>query len=222
MSNRKILILVTSADRLPNGRPTGVWLEEFAVPYNLLVEAGYDVTVVSPRGGKVPVDPHSLDDAAKTRQWARATAELERSLPLSEVKADGFDAVFLPGGHGTMVDFPDDGELKALLGAFAAKAKVVAAVCHGPAGLVGVKNADGSPLVAGKTVTSFTDAEEDVAGLVAAVPFLLESKLREEGANFVTGPNWGDHVEVDGLLVTGQNPASSASTARAVIELLGR
>jgi len=218
-SKKTVLMVVTSADRLLNGRETGVWLEEFAVPYELLTKAGFSVVVASPNGGAIPLDPHSLDDASKAK-WTEAQKILMNSEPLTSVKSKDFIAVFLPGGHGTMIDFPDNAELKRVLHDFSKEDKVIAAVCHGPAGLVGAKSADGSPLVSGKRITSFTDAEEKAVGLDKVVPFLLETKLREEGADFVVGDNWASHVEVDGNLVTGQNPASSAGVAQAIIKLL--
>jgi putative intracellular protease/amidase len=217
---RNVLILVTGADRLANGKETGIWLEEFAVPYYLLKEAGFGIVVASPKGGATPLDPTSLDGEVKRAQWAEAEKRLQQTLPLVEVMSDDFDALFLPGGHGTMIDLPDNADLKALLNRFARADKVIAAVCHGPAGLVGARKGDGTPLVAGKTITAFTDAEERAVGLDDAVPFLLESRLREEGAQFVVGDNWASHVEVDGTLITGQNPASSEAVARAVISLL--
>ncbi|QEM70203.1 type 1 glutamine amidotransferase domain-containing protein [Geobacter sp. FeAm09] len=219
-AEKKVLMVVTSASRMNDGTPTGLWLEEYAVPYLLFAEAGFKVTVASPTGGKAPVDPRSLTDAARVSGWAKAAALLENTRPLDKVQASGFDAIFLPGGHGTMFDFPGNAHLKRLLNDFAAADKVIAAVCHGPSGFVGAKKADGTPLVAGKTITSFTDAEETAMHLVAAVPFLLETRLREEGAKFVVGEKWAAHVQVDGKLVTGQNPASSAAGAKAVIQLL--
>ncbi len=218
-SKKKVLIIVTSADRLLNGRETGVWLEEFAAPYAILTQAGLDVTVASPKGGAIPLDPHSLDEASEAK-WAKAEKILRDSEPLAAVRPEDFVAVFLPGGHGTMMDFPDNADLKRVLHAFAEQNKVIAAVCHGPAGLVGAKGADGSPLVAGKRITSFTDAEEKAVNLEKAVPFLLETRLRKEGADFVDGEKWASHVEVDGKLVTGQNPASSEAVAQAIVKLL--
>lgn len=217
---KHVLMVVTSADRMTDGNPTGLWLEEFAVPYLLFKEAGFEVTVASPKGGKAPVDVRSLKDGQKVLELARAAVELEHTRPLSSVQSEEYDAIFLPGGHGTMFDFPLDAHLKLLLSQFAAEDKVLAAICHGPAALVGAKKADGTPLVAGKTVTAFTDEEEKAIDLDKVVPFLLESRLRELGARFVGGPMWQGHVQVDGKLVTGQNPASSKAAAEAVIDLL--
>lgn len=217
---KRVLMVVTSADRMTDGKPTGLWLEEFAVPYLLFKEAGVEVIVASPKGGKAPVDERSLNEGAHVFAWAKAIVELDATTKLDQMQAQGFDAIFLPGGHGTMFDFPNDPDLKRLLRRFAADEKVIAAVCHGPAGLVGAKKADGTPLVAGRTITAFTDAEEIAVDLDKAVPFMLETRLREEGAKFVAGEKWAAHVQVDGKLVTGQNPASSKGAAEAVIRLL--
>ena len=218
-AQKNILMVTTSADALGNGRKTGVWLEEIAVPYLALAKAGLAITVASPKGGAVPLDPHSLDDASVAK-WPDMMELLTNSAPLKDIQAHGFDAIFLPGGHGTMMDFATDAELKRLLLDFAKADKVIAAVCHGPAGLVGAKKPDGTPLVAGKTITAFTDEEEIAVQLEKVVPFMLEATLRSEGANFVGGPLWAPHVEVDGNLITGQNPASSEAIANAVLEQL--
>jgi putative intracellular protease/amidase len=218
-AQKNILMVTTSADALTNGRKTGVWLEEIAVPYLALAKAGASITVASPKGGAVPIDPHSLDDASVAK-WPDIMELLKKSAPLRNIQADGFDAIFLPGGHGTMMDFATDAELKRLLLDFAKADKIIAAVCHGPAGLVGAKKPDGTPLVAGKTITAFTDEEEIAVQLEKVVPFMLETTLRAEGANFVVGPQWASHVELDGNLITGQNPASSEAIAHAVLEHL--
>ena len=218
-AQKNILMVTTSANALPNGRKTGVWLEEIAVPYLALAKAGASITVASPKGGAVPLDPHSLDDASVAK-WPDIMELLKNSAPLRDIKADGFDAIFLPGGHGTMMDFATDAELKRLLLDFAKADKIIAAVCHGPAGLVNAKKPDGTPLVAGKTITAFTDEEEKGVQLEKVVPFMLEATLRAEGANFVGGPLWAPHVEVDGNLITGQNPASSEAIAQAVLQRL--
>lgn len=217
--SKHVLLVVTSADLLPNGRQTGVWLEEFAAPYQLLKKAGFTITVASPKGGAIPLDPQSLDDSSKAK-WSEAMGILKNSVPLHNIKAENFAAIFLPGGHGTMMDFPDNQDLKRLLHDFAVSNAVIAAVCHGPAGFVGAKGAHGEPLVSGKRITSFTDVEETAINLDKVVPFLLESRLRAEGANFIVGTNWASHVETDGNLVTGQNPASSEAVAEEIIKLL--
>jgi putative intracellular protease/amidase len=218
--SKRVLIVVTSVGKTPGGKPTGLWLEEFAVPYLKFKEAGFEVMVASTKGGEAPIDPRSLTDDNKVKQWRGPAGVLKKTIALATVQAEQFDAVFLPGGHGTMFDLPNDQNLKRLLNQFARADKLIAAVCHGPAGLVGATKADGTPLVANKAITSFTNEEEAVAELGKEVPFLLESRLREEGARFVVGKKFASHVEIDGKLVTGQNPASSAAVANAIITIL--
>ena len=219
MSNKTVLMVVTSADKIDDTLQTGLWLSEFAEPYTEFVSSGYSVTVASIKGGTAPIDPRSLNDENE-RQWADAIAVLKDTVPITNVQADGFDAVFLPGGHGTMFDLPSNTTLQTLIRQFAEAGKVIAAVCHGPAGLVGVTMTNGQPLVKGKRVTGFTNEEERAVKLDDKVPFLLEDRLRELGADFIAQPLWSDHVERDGNLITGQNPQSGISTAKAVIEAL--
>lgn len=214
----RILMVVTS-HRQMGDKETGIWLSEFAEPYDLFRAEGYDVTVASIAGGKAPVDPRSID-AEKEKKWADALAALEATVPVDQVSSDGYDAIFLPGGHGTMFDLPGNSKLQTLIREFFESGRVVAAVCHGPAGLVGATLSTGEPLVKGRRVTAFTDEEERAAGLDKAVPFLLETRLRELGADFVAAAKWANHVETDGRLVTGQNPQSGESAARKVVELL--
>lgn len=217
---KRILMVVTGHDRIDADHATGLWFEEFAVPYREFKSSGFDVTVASPRGGAAPIDPRSEPKPEAASAWVEASQALRDTAPLVSCDAADFDAIFLPGGHGTMFDLPANEALQRLLSAFAAADKVIAAVCHGPAGLVGAKRSDGSPLVADKTITAFTNEEERAAGLDGRMPFLLETKLRELGARVVARPNWSDHVEQDGRLITGQNPQSSGAAARAVIEAL--
>ncbi len=216
----QVLMVVTSAKQMNNGKPTGVWLEEFAVPYMMFKAKGYDITVASPKGGKVPVDPRSIKDADKIFNWAPAIVQLDNVQKLSQIKTDNFSAIFIPGGHGAMFDLAEGTLLKRILGTFANENRIIAAVCHGPAALVNAKKSDGSFIVSNKQITAFTNAEEKAVKLDKDMPFMLETKLREEGAKFITAPNWSAHVQVDGKLVTGQNPASSEKTAAAVIKLL--
>jgi putative intracellular protease/amidase len=218
----KILMVVTSHERIDEDHPTGLWLEEFAVPYDRFRAEGFDVTVASPRGGATPVDPVSEPKPEDAERWADARRALRETRRTDEVAAAPFAALFLPGGHGTMFDLPDDGALQDLIVEFLDAGKVVAAICHGPAALVNLRTAGGRPLVAGRTLTAFTDAEEREVGLAERMPFLLETTLRERGARFVAGPNWSDHVERDGRLITGQNPQSSASAAQGVLAELER
>ncbi len=220
MDQPRILMIVTSAASMPSGKDTGLWLEEFAIPYQIFSDAGASVVVASPQGGQTPIDPRSTPDEEQATAWAEASERLARTTPLAQVQAADFDAVFLPGGHGTMFDLPGNGALKALLEAFVAADKVVAAVCHGPAGLVDVVGPDGRPLVAGRTVAVFTDEEEYAVELENDVPVLLESRMRELGARLDLRPPFQEHAVCDGRLVTGQNPPSSARTAALTLEAL--
>jgi putative intracellular protease/amidase len=224
----KVLIVVTSHDRLGDtGEKTGFWLEELAAPYYVFRDAGLAVDIASPKGGAAPHDPRSLDRAGSRPATVErflsddeARRKIEATLPLDEVDASAYAAVFLAGGHGTMWDLPGSAALARILGEMHDRGAAVAAVCHGPAGLVGARGKDGRPIVAGKRVTAFTNAEEEGAKLTGVVPFLLESKLRELGGTFVAGEMWKAHAVRDGNLVTGQNPASSERAARLVLEAL--
>lgn len=214
--------MLTNFGQIDSTHQTGLWFEEFAVPYEIFLNEGYVVRVVSPRGGRVPVDPRSLPDSLGGGFHAQAMRALEHTLPLAEMKVEDFDAIFFPGGHGTMWDLPASAEVTDKVSQFAAAGKLVAAVCHGPAGLVNAKQPDGRPLVAGRRVTGFTNEEERATPYDSLVPFHLETRLRELGAEFVPGAKFQEHVVVDGTLITGQNPASSAAIARAVTEALQR
>ena len=217
---KQVLIIVTSASELSPGEATGVWLEEFAVPYLAFTGQGFNVNVASIRGGRAPIDPRSEPSPEMRTAWKPAIEALENTASLGSLDPADFDAVFLPGGHGTMIDFPESDELQLLLRGFAEGDKVIAAVCHGPASLANVTMADGRPLVAGKVLTGFTNQEESAAGLSDSMPFLLESRLRDQGAQFIAKPEWSDHVEVDGRLITGQNPQSTRRIAQTLIEAL--
>ncbi|XGV94712.1 MAG: DJ-1/PfpI family protein [Leptolyngbya sp. BL-A-14] len=221
----KILIVTTSHDRFGDAHPlpTGVWLEEFAVPYMEFLSSGIEMTIASPKGGAIPIDPRSNPNPEQALAWQAAIEAGKQTVKLSEVTSTEFDAIFLPGGHGPMFDLPDNPDLHRLLREFHAAYKVIAAVCHGPAGLVGATLEDGTPLVKGETLTAYTYAEEVAAKLDQAVPFILEHRLRELGADFVAHAIKADHVEHDGKrgkLITGQNPNSSASVARAIMAAL--
>jgi len=224
---KKILMVLTSHDQLGDtGKKTGFWLEEFAAPYYALKDAGAGITVVSPAGGQPPLDPKSDEPDAQTDATRRfkADADAQRVLAstgkLSEVKADDFDAVFYPGGHGPLWDLAEDRDSIALIEAMVAADKPVAAVCHAPGVLRKVKAADGSPLVKGKKVTGFTNTEEDAVGLTQVVPFLVEDMLKKNGGEYSKGADWQSYVVTDGKLVTGQNPASSEAGAEALLKLL--
>ncbi|MDH0127167.1 type 1 glutamine amidotransferase domain-containing protein [Brucella intermedia GD04153] len=224
----KILMILTSSTTMgETDNSTGLWFEELATPYYAFVDAGASVTLASIRGGPAPIDPRSVkargeNEASVDRFLLDETASkaLDATLPLSAIDISEYDAVFLPGGHGTMWDLPESAELAGLLGKAWADGKVVAAVCHGPAGLVNVKDETGAPLVSGRRVTGFSDSEERAAGLVEAVPFLLETRLRELGGRYESIAEFQPFAIADGRLVTGQNPASSSLTAKLTLEAL--
>ncbi|MCP3138114.1 type 1 glutamine amidotransferase domain-containing protein [Pyxidicoccus xibeiensis] len=220
----KVLLIVTSHTQLGNTKePTGFWLEELAAPYAEFTKAGAQVDIASPLGGKAPADPKSEKESSEaTRAFladAEAKKKLANTLSLEKVK-DTYDAYFVVGGHGVMWDLATHTPLHTLLTTAYARGAVVSAVCHGPAALVGVKAPDGKPLVAGKRVAAFTNAEEQAVKLDTVVPFALETRLREQGARFESGPMWGSFAVRDGRLITGQNPASSAAVAREVLAAL--
>jgi putative intracellular protease/amidase len=217
---QSILIIVTSFGEIAPGEPTGLWLEEFAVPYLEFKSRGFNISVASIQGGQVPIDPRSNPTTEQKKDWSEAIDALKSTVTIASIEVADFNAVFIPGGHGTMFDFPKSDGLHNTLRDFAEQDKVIAAMCHGPASLIGVTLEDGTPLVEGKRVTGFTNEEEATTGLEKKMPFLLQSRLLSLGANFIEAPNWSDHVEVDGKLITGQNPQSSKSAALAVIDLL--
>ncbi|MCC9622720.1 type 1 glutamine amidotransferase domain-containing protein [Thalassospira sp. MA62] len=223
----RILMIVTSHDKMGDtGHKTGIWLEEFAAPYYRFVDAGADITLASPKGGKPPLDPNSqVPDAltAATERFEKdeaAQTAFANTVTLDQVNADDFDALFYPGGHGPLWDLATDSKSIALIEAFTAQNKPVAAVCHGPAALVNAKGTDGNPLVAGKKVTGFTNSEEKAVGLENVVPLSIEDEFKKLGATYQRGDDWASYAVIDGKLVTGQNPASSEETADKVLKLL--
>lgn len=222
-----ILMVLTSHDRLGDtGEKTGFWLEEFAAPYYVFLDAGVEVALASPAGGQPPLDPKSGAPDAQTdatRRFAKdadAQAALAATLRLADVDPDAFDAVFYPGGHGPLWDLTTDKDSIALIERLWSADKVVAAVCHAPAVLLNARDREGAALVAGRRVTGFTNDEEAAVELTDVVPFLLESELKGRGAAFSSAGSFEAHVVTDDRLVTGQNPASSAPAAQAVLELL--
>jgi len=222
-----ILFVLTSHDRLgTTGERTGFWLEEFAAPYYAFLDAGASITLSSPKGGQPPVDPKSAlpeNQTEATRRFeadATAQAQLAVTRKLVDLSATAFDAIFFPGGHGPMWDLVVDTTSIALIEAFAKAGKPVAAVCHAPVALINARGPDDKFLVSGKRVTGFSNEEEQAIGLASVVPFLLEDRIRERGGLYRRGPLWAPHVEVDGKLVTGQNPASSVPVARSLLDLL--
>ncbi|WP_322042247.1 type 1 glutamine amidotransferase domain-containing protein [Paraburkholderia sp. J67] len=223
----KVLIVLTSHEDLGNtGKKTGFWLEEFAAPYFALRDAGAQITLASPKGGQPPLDPKSSDPSAQTDATRRfdgdaaARAELANTKRLADVDASEFDAVFYPGGHGPLWDLAEDPLSIALIEKTIAAGKPVAAVCHAPGVLRHVKGADGRPLVAGKNVTGFANSEEEAVQLTDVVPFLVEDMLKANGGHYTKAADWAPHVATDGLLITGQNPASSEPVAEALLALL--
>ncbi|EOC1337848.1 type 1 glutamine amidotransferase domain-containing protein [Cronobacter dublinensis] len=223
----KILMVLTSHDKLGDtGKKTGFWLEEFAAPYYVFHDAGIDVTLATPQGGQPPLDPTSdapdaqTADTRRFREDPQAQAALANTVRLDEINADEYDALFYPGGHGPLWDLAEDPISIALIEHYWGGGKPVAAVCHAPGVLRHVKKPDGTALVEGKRVTGFTNSEEEAVGLTHVVLFLVEDALKEAGGQFERTDDWGVHVVVDGHLVTGQNPASSAATAEALLKLL--
>jgi putative intracellular protease/amidase len=223
----KILMVLTSHDKLGDtGKETGFWLEEFAAPYYVFKDAGAQVTLASPKGGQPPLDPSSDADNAQTEATKRfkgdkaAQSELSHTAVLSTVSADGFDAMFFPGGHGPLWDLSEDANSIKLIETFAATNRPIGAVCHAPAVFKHPKGADGQPLVSGKTVTGFTNTEEEGVGFTKVVPFLVEDMLKANGGAYEKGSDWACFVVTDGKLVTGQNPASSEEAARKLLGLL--
>lgn len=223
----RILMVLTSHAALgATAERTGLWLEEFTTPYYALLDAGHTVVLASPRGGVVPVDPRSLaPDAASdsTRRYlaeGEAQAVLTRALPLAAVGVAPFDALFYPGGHGPMWDLAQDPVNAALLLAFVAQRKPVAAVCHGPAALLAARDGQGRTIFEGRRVTGFSNAEERAVGLDEVVPFLLQDRLVAGGGIYSCAPPFTPHREIDDGLITGQNPASALLVAQGLVELL--
>ena len=225
----KILMVLTSHDKLGNtGRKTGFWLEELAAPYFTFKDAGAEIVLASPNGGQPPLDPKSNEPNFQTDLTHRfeadkdAEAQLASTLHLDTVKAADYDTVFYPGGHGPMWDLAEDQNSIKLIEAFLAAGKPVALVCHAPGALRHVKNPDGTPLVQGKKVTGFTNTEEEAVGLTKVVPFLVEDELKAKGGIFSKTDDWQPYVLTDGLLITGQNPASSGPAAKVLLEELAK
>jgi putative intracellular protease/amidase len=222
----RILMVLTSHDKLGDtGRKTGFWLEEFAAPYYAFLDAGAELTLASPRGGQPPIDPVSdapegqTDSTRRFKGDAAAQAALANTLLLADVSEGDHDAVFYPGGHGPMWDLAEDPHSIALIEAFCGAGKPVAAVCHGPGVLHRVR-IQGQPLVKGKRVTGFTNGEEEAVHLTEVVPFLVEDELKRLGGLYEKAADWESFVVIDGMLVTGQNPASSRAGAEALLRLL--
>lgn len=222
----KILMVLTSHDQLGDtGKKTGFWLEEFAAPYFVFKDAGADITLASPRGGQPPLDPKSDEPDAQTESTRRfrkepaAQSALAKTVKLSSVVPDSFDAVFYPGGHGPLWDLTEDKHSIALIEAVYAAGKPLALVCHAP-GVLRHAKAASNPLVRGKSVTGFTDTEEAAVGLTKVVPFLVEDMLKSNGGKYSKDKDWASYVVNDGNLITGQNPASSEAAAKLLLQQL--
>jgi putative intracellular protease/amidase len=217
----KVLMVITSHDQLGNtGRKTGFWLEELAAPYYTFKDAGVEITLASPKGGRPPLDPKSNEPAFRTdltrrfEKDAAAEAQLDKTVRLDSVKQGDFDTLFYPGGHGPMWDLAEDKNSIKLIESFIAAGKFVGIVCHSTGALRHVKAPDGKPLVQGKEVTGFTNGEEEEMGLTKVVPFLVEDEMLRLGAVFSKTADFTPHIVKDGLLITGQNPHSSGPAAQ--------
>lgn len=222
----KILMVLTSHDELGNsGEKTGFWLEEFAAPYYVFKDAGAEVTVASPLGGQPPMDPKSdapdfqTESTERFKQDSEARVALSKTYKLADIEPEDYDAVFYPGGHGPLWDLAEDKDSINIIESMYAANKPVAAVCHAPGALRHV-TADGSAIVKGKQVTGFANSEEEAVGLTKVVPFLVEDELKKHGGEYSKGADWQSHVVTDGHLITGQNPASSAAAATALLKQL--
>jgi len=226
MSQKKVVIISTSANALPSGTATGLWLEELASPYYLFKDAGFDVTVASVKGGEIPVDEASLQGdfltptAKKFQSDEAAIKQLKESVALASLE-EQYDAYYLPGGHGAAVDFPDNETLQKLLGAAWDNGKIVSSVCHGPIGLVNVKSPKtGKHIVEGKRVTGFSNTEEEAVGKTKEVPELLEDGLKRAGGDYSKKGDWEPYAIADGKLILGQNPSSSEQVGELVVKAL--
>jgi putative intracellular protease/amidase len=216
----RVLIALTSHGALgDNGRPTGFYASEAAHPWEVFRGAGIDVDLVSVAGGQPPVDGRDDTDPAQAAFFA--AVDLSNTPTAAQLDPAAYDAVFFAGGHGAMWDFPGATDLTGLAVTVYGRGGVVAAVCHGPAALVEMRLSDGTPLVSGRRLAAFTNAEETANGTADVVPFLLADALVAQGAEHVPGPDWAEQVVVDGRLVTGQNPASARGAAEQVVKLLG-
>ena len=224
---KNILMVLTSHSELGNtGKKTGFWIEEFAAPYYVLADAGVHITIASPAGGQPPVDPKSEAAEAQTPATKRFYKDKEvidkvaNSIKLIDVNPVDYDAVFYPGGHGPLWDLANDCTSIKLIEDFYNTQKPVAFVCHAPAVLIKVKAENGYPLVKGKKLTGFSDTEEEAVGLTKVVPFLLEDELKKLEAHYSKGADWGSYTQHDGLLITGQNPASCEAVAKLLLKTL--
>lgn len=226
-SGKKILFVVTSHDQLGStGKKTGLWIEEFATPYYYLISQGAKITIASPKGGQAPIDPKSNEASFQTESTRKFFADpatqkkLAHTVLLSKVNQKDYDAVFYPGGHGPMWDLSEDKNSAQLLEAFIGNNKPIALVCHAPAALKNVKASNGEPYIKGKQVSAFANTEEAAVQLTTVVPFSLEDMLKSNGADYKKGTDWQPFAVQDGLMITGQNPASALLVAQKLIAQL--
>lgn len=217
--SKKVLFILTSRNQYDDGTPTGLWLEEASEPYNILINANIDVDIVSIEGGEVPVDPNSTQNG-ELEKYAQFANSIKQVPSLGEVNTSEYDAVYLPGGHGTVFDYAHNQKLASMLADFKSEGKIISSVCHGPSAFVGAKDNEGNFLINGVTLTAFTDEEERAMGLEDKVPFLTQSELENQGAKFITKDNFVEHVETDGQFITGQNPQSSVAIGEALRKAL--
>lgn len=217
--SKKALFILTSRSHYDDGSQTGLWLEEASVPYEVLNEAGIDVDLVSIEGGSVPIDDNSTQND-ELNKYSSFVEKIKDVSSIEDIKVEDYDAVYLPGGHGTVFDFGHNQALASLIADFKDQNKFISSVCHGPSAFVGAKDNRGNFLVNGVTLTSFTDEEERAMGLEEKVPFLTQTELEKQGAKFITKDNFVSHVEEDGLFITGQNPQSSEAVGKALRDAL--
>ncbi|CAD2074402.1 glutamine amidotransferase [Jeotgalicoccus coquinae] len=219
--SKSVLIMVTNADTIAGNKdmPTGVWLSQAAEPYIAFQSAGFKVDIASPKGGTVPIDPNSVE-GGNDDKFTEVTKLLQNTLKMKDVVYENYDAIFLAGGHGAMFDFPGNADIQNIMAFFKDDGRIISGVCHGPAAFADAKTKDGKYLVDGVKLTAFTNAEEDSAKLSEYMPFMLQTKLEENGAGFVKGEAGEEHVVSSGNFVTGQNPASSQAVADAVVNRL--
>lgn len=214
--SKNILIVVSNVSELAANHPTGIWLEEFAVPYLGFKKADYDVTVASPEGGLAPIDEASIAENTP-EEWKELKEILENTKKLDEVDYENFAVIFIPGGHGPLIDLANNNKLAEIVNHFYINNKIISAICHGIAGLLGAKKTNGDAFVKGKKLTALTNEEEKLSKKHDIVPFLLEDRLKELGANFETANPWTSHVIIDDNLITGQNPQSSELLTESIL-----
>ncbi|KIC61352.1 dimethylallyltransferase [Chryseobacterium taiwanense] len=229
MKTKKVLFVTTSFDQVQtNGKKTGLWIEEFATPYYALSLEGVEITVATPNGGNTPIDPKSTQPEYVTASVKKfysdpvAQKKLAQTMALKDVKAEDYDAVFYPGGHGPMWDLPDNPYSIALITSFYQNGKPIALVCHGPAALKNVTDKKGVSLVKGRKISAYTNTEESTGQTLDMVPFSLEDMIKSKGAQYVRGEDWKPYSVQDGLLITGQNPASAEAVAKQLISTLNK